>query len=235
MSDSVLLIDDDVELCHLLREFLEPEAFELRTVHDGSSGLAAALSSEVSLVILDIMLPGINGLDVLRQLRASSRIPVLLLSAKGDEVDRIVGLELGADDYLPKPFNPRELLARMRAILRRSSATPELRESKLAVADVKLDPSRREVTRSGNQVDFTSVEFSILSVLLHSAGKIVKRDDLCRQTLGRVLSPFDRSIDVHVSKIRRKLSCNSTLPDVIKTVRGVGYLYVSTTESNSAS
>ncbi len=222
--DRVLVIDDDVELCALVREYLEGESLEVEFAHDGSTGLARAQASEAAIVILDIMLPKLNGLDVLRQLRAVSNIPVLLLTAKGTDVDRIVGLELGADDYLPKPFNPRELVARIRAILRRTAVTPGGNESKLVVGDVELDPARREVTRAGIRIELTAVEFNILAALLQSVGKVVKRDELSRLALGRVLSPFDRSIDVHVSKIRKKLGAGGEC-DRIKTLRSVGYLY----------
>lgn len=184
------------------------------------------------LVVLDVMLPGINGLDVLRNLRRGSNVPVLMLTARGEDVDRIVGLELGADDYLPKPFNPRELLARMRAVMRRApfsggqvdTEQPAL-PGPLVVADVVLDPGTRTVSRAGELVELTTVEFSLLEVLMRSAGRVVSRDDLVRLVLSRAFDPYDRSIDVHVSNIRRKLGQAVGAGQRIKAIRGVGYLY----------
>jgi two-component system, OmpR family, response regulator CpxR len=234
MREGILLIDDDMEMCQLLADYLRPEGFDLTIANNGKSGLSAARNADVELVILDVMLPELNGLDVLRQLRTTSNVPLLLLTAKGSEIDRIVGLELGADDYLSKPFNPRELVARIRAILRRSSGCLNESGAKVAVGDVRLDPNCREVTRGGQAVDFTTVEFDILAKLLQSAGRIVTRENLSKTALGRHPSMFDRSIDVHVSKIRKKLTFENTFPDVIKTIRGVGYLYAiaSDTEEN---
>lgn len=221
--DRVLIIDDDAELCSLLKELLEGDGFEVGTAGDGAVGLERASSGEYNLVILDVMLPGMNGLDVLRQLRMTSSLPVLLLTARGSDIDRIVGLELGADDYLPKPFHPRELVARLRAVLRRTSGAST--EQKLTVGDVVLDSARRTVTRDGCDVPLTTVEFNVLAVLLRSAGTVVTRENLSRQALGRNPSILDRSIDVHVSKIRKKLSTDIQKPDPIRTLRGVGYLY----------
>lgn len=226
--DRILVIDDDVELCTLVAEYLEPEGFEIEAVYDGNRGLERALSGDHLLVVLDVMLPGMNGFDVLRNIRNTSKIPVLLLTARGQDVDRIVGLEIGADDYLPKPFNPRELVARIRAILRRSQAAekggtpiPEV----LQVGDVELDPATRTVLRQGQPVDLTSVEFNLLHVLLREAGRVVTREHLVQEVLSRKFSPFDRSIDMHVSKVRKKLGDTDTGPDHIKTVRGVGYIF----------
>jgi len=177
-------------------------------------------------VVLDVMLPGLNGFDVLRRIRDGSRIPVLLLTARGEDVDRIVGLEIGADDYLPKPFNPRELVARIRAILRRSRAksgemqVPDV----IRVGDVELDPATRSVRRRGKSLELTSVEFGLLQVLLREAGRVVTREALVDEVLGRKFSPFDRSIDMHVSKVRKKLG-DSGSEDYIKTVRGAGYIF----------
>jgi DNA-binding response OmpR family regulator len=226
--DRILIIDDDVELASLMAEYLEPEGFQLEAVYDGNRGLKRALSGEHLLVVLDVMLPGLNGFDVLRRLRATSRIPVLLLTARGEDVDRIVGLEIGADDYLPKPFNPRELVARIRAILRRTqnSATPgEQIPEMVRVGDIELDPATRTVLQNGKQVEFTSVEFNLLHVLLQEAGRVVTRDRLVDAVLGRKFSPFDRSIDMHVSKVRKKLGDSDSATDHIKTVRGVGYIF----------
>jgi two-component system response regulator CpxR len=226
--DRILLVDDDAELTSLVTEYLEPEAFQVEAVGDGIRGLQRALSGEHLLVVLDIMLPGLNGLDVLRRLRASSRIPVLLLTARGEDVDRIVGLEIGADDYLPKPFNPRELVARIRAILRRTqtSGKPgELVPPVIRVGDIELDPATRSVLQNGKPVELTSVEFNLLHVLLREAGRVVPRERLVDAVLGRKFSPFDRSIDMHVSKVRKKLGDSDSTTDHIKTIRGVGYIF----------
>jgi two-component system response regulator CpxR len=225
--DHVLVVDDDVELCALVQEYLTAEGFSLQAVHDGEQGLHQALTNEYALVVLDVMLPGINGFEVLRRIRSVSKIPVLLLTARGEDVDRIVGLEIGADDYLPKPFNPRELVARIRAILRRtqpgsaSDSVPEV----LSVGDVELDPATRSVQRAGQSVDLTSVEFNLLEVLLREAGRVVTRERLVNAVLSRKFMPFDRSIDMHVSKVRRKLGDSEEEGDHIKTIRGVGYMF----------
>jgi DNA-binding response OmpR family regulator len=223
--DRILVIDDDVELCSLVSEYLRPEGFHVEAVHDGKTGLARALSGDHLLIVLDVMLPGLNGFDVLRKIRDSSRTPVLLLTARGEDVDRIVGLEIGADDYLPKPFNPREMVARIRAILRRSrkGADQEVPEV-IRVGDIELDPATRTVLHCGKPVDLTSVEFELLQVLLREAGRVVTREALVDEVLGRKFSPFDRSIDMHVSKVRKKLGDTDT-GDHIKTVRGAGYIF----------
>jgi len=230
--DRVLVVDDDVELCELVKEFLEPEGLQVEAVHNGNRGLERALTGEHALVVLDVMLPGMNGLDVLRKLRASSTVPVLLLTARGQDVDRIVGLELGADDYLPKPFNPRELVARIRAILRRTRSEAGERQApqtSVHVGDVELNPATRTVLRSGEAVDLTAVEFSLLDVLLREAGRVVTRDELAKIALGRLFSPYDRSIDMHISKLRKKLGEDGKGGERIKTVRGVGYIYAAPT------
>ncbi|MGE5204344.1 MAG: response regulator [Chlamydiota bacterium] len=227
--DRVLVVDDDVELCDLVKEFLQPEGLQVEAVHNGNRGLERALSGEHALVVLDVMLPGMNGLDVLRKLRATSTVPVLLLTARGQDVDRIVGLELGADDYLPKPFNPRELVARIRAILRRTrGGEPGERQApqtSVRVGDVELNPATRTVLRGGEAVDLTAVEFNLLDVLLREAGRVVTRDELAKIALGRMFSPYDRSIDMHISKLRKKLGEDGKGGERIKTVRGVGYIY----------
>ena len=225
--DRVLIIDDDVELCELVEEYLKPEGFEVEAVHEGEKGLERALSGDHVLVVLDLMLPGMNGLDVLRKLRGESSIPVLILTARGDDVDRIVGLEIGADDYLPKPFNPRELLARIRAILRRVQApsSGQGTDEKIAVGDVELDPAARTVQRAGEGVELTSVEFALLEALMRAAGQVVTREQLAQGVLGRRFMPFDRSIDMHVSKLRRKLGDPPGGGERIKTIRGVGYIF----------
>jgi DNA-binding response OmpR family regulator len=226
--DQILIIDDDVALCELVTEYLEPHAFEIKTVHRGDHGAELALSEKFSLVVLDVMLPGLNGFEVLRRIRTESRVPVLMLTARGDDVDRIVGLEIGADDYLPKPFNPRELLARIRAILRRSqtdSARENNQPETLAAGDVELDLGTRVVRRAGQVVELTAVEFDLLEKLLRAAGRIITREELSKEVLGRSTSPFDRSIDMHISNLRKKLGHHLADVERIKTVRGVGYIY----------
>jgi two-component system response regulator CpxR len=224
----VLIIDDDVELCELVAEYLEDEGFGVDAVHSGPEGVERCAAMPPDLVILDVMLPGLGGFDVLGRLRERSRLPVIMLTARGDEVDRIVGLEMGADDYLPKPFNPRELAARIRAILRRTTAAgiEEGEAAVLAVADLSVDLGARTVRRGGVGIELTGAEFAILEALLRAAGTVVGRDELSRQALGRRSSAFDRSLDVHLSNLRRKLGPLPGGGERIKTVRGVGYLYV---------
>ena len=226
--DRILIVDDDIELCGLVSEYLAPEGFRVEAVHDGETGLQRSLTGNYLLVVLDVMLPGMSGFDVLRRIRATSRIPILLLTARGEDVDRIVGLEIGADDYLPNPFNPRELVARIRAVLRRAGTDrrvgvappPEV----LRIGDIELDPATRTVKHAGEPVDLTSVEFNLLEVLLREAGRVVTREELVSAVLSRKFSPFDRSIDMHVSKVRKKLGDNDEV-EHIKTVRGVGYIF----------
>lgn len=226
----ILVIDDDSELCELLSDYLQPEGFAVETAGNGLLGIERALSGDHSLVVLDVMLPGLSGFEVLNRIRAVSGIPVLMLTARGNEVDRIVGLEMGADDYLPKPFNPRELVARMRAIRRRTEESGQkgerrLKDSILAVGDLVLEPGTREVRQSGRQVTMTAAEFSLLRELMQQAGQVVSREQLAENVLGRKLMVFDRSIDVHVSSLRKKLGPELDGVERIKTVRGVGYLY----------
>ncbi len=229
--DRILVIDDDVELCSLLAEYLKPEGFRIETAHQGEKGVDMAQTGNFSLIILDVMLPGkINGFDVLRFLRSTTDIPILMLSARGEDVDRIVGLEMGADDYIPKPFNPRELLARIRTILRRSAATVtgiagSPMTARYRVGCVELDPGARQAYCLEHPIDLTGVEFSLLELLLKNAGRIMSREQLSQDVLGRELSPYDRSIDVHVSKLRKKLGALSTEAGPIKSVRGSGYIY----------
>jgi two-component system response regulator CpxR len=220
----ILVIDDDAELASLLGEFLRREGFEVAFAHDGEKGLAAALTPPPrDLIVLDVMLPGMDGFSVLRKLREKSRVPVLMLTARGEDVDRIIGLELGADDYLPKPFNPRELAARIRAILRRAAAKPATGAAPVTVNGVTLDPSTREVVRDGHAVEFTTIEFEILQALMRAAGRVLSRDDLMEQLYQRKSTPFDRAIDVHIAHLRKKLETDR---EIIKTVRGVGYQFL---------
>lgn len=220
----ILIVDDDVALCEMLTERLEQDEFVTECVHDGARGLDRARSGEHALVVLDLMLPGMNGIQVLRQLRQKSDLPVLILTAKGEDVERILGLEIGADDYLAKPFNPRELVARIRAILRRSLRTggPSTDEERPVVAgDVEMRVASREVYLDGRPLPLTSVEYALLETLVKESGHIVSRERLTEIVLGRELRPFDRVIDVHVSNLRRKLG-----NERIKTVRSSGYLFV---------
>jgi DNA-binding response OmpR family regulator len=223
----VLLIDDDIELTKLLEEYLQGEQFDLNSAHDGPSGLEKALNNSYSVIVLDVMLPGMSGLDVLKQLRQKSSVPVLMLTARGSELDRILGLELGADDYLPKPFNPRELVARLRAILRRTSnTTPATSAQPVHIADLEVHPESRSVTCGGKPVTLTGAEFDLLYTFLRSPGKIISREDLTQAALGRPMSPMDRSIDVHVSNLRRKLGAYDGNHERIKAIRGSGYVYL---------
>ena len=227
--DRILVIDDDSELCELLTDYLSGEGFIVETANDGRQGVDQALIGDYVLVILDVMLPELNGFDVLRKIRQQSKVPVIMLTARGDDIDRIVGLELGADDYLPKPFNPRELVARVRAIQRRMvtdvqrPAAEKLTE--LIVGDVVLNPTNRMVRCAGKNIELTSVEFNLLEVLLTRAGEVISREALVEKVLGRRLSAYDRSIDVHVSALRKKLGHYEGDTERIRTVRSVGYLY----------
>ncbi len=226
----ILVIDDDIELCGLLKDYLVPEGFDVETVNDSEKGIERALSGEHNFVVLDVMLPGVNGFEVLRSVRKSSNIPVLMLTARGEDVDRIVGLEMGADDYLPKPFNPRELVARIKAIQRRGETKNTAQKQAepdevITVGDVDLDGGTRMVRKRGETVDLTAVEFDLLEMLLRSAGHVLQRKDLVIKVLGRGLDPFDRSIDVHISSLRKKLGHKIHGMERIKTIRGIGYLY----------
>lgn len=225
--DKILIIDDDEELCELVSEYLSVEGFDIDSVNDGETGLSRALSGDYDMAILDVMLPKMNGFDVLRNLRAESKLPVIMLTARGDDMERIVGLEIGADDYLPKPFNPRELAARLRAILRRSAVAEEGAEGheKLDVDGINLSPSARVATCDGVELNLTSVEFGLLHELLKEAGKVVKKEDLSERVLERKLSPYDRSLDMHISNLRKKLGARADGSDRIKTIRSVGYIF----------
>lgn len=226
----ILLVDDDEELCELVADYLSVEGFKVECAHDGASGAERMLAGGYDLAILDVMLPKMNGFDVLRKVRESSAIPVLMLTARGDDMERIVGLEIGADDYLPKPFNPRELVARLRAILRRTSK-PEGEEKtadkgeRLQVDDVEANTAARLVKRGDEDIELTAIEFDLLIQFLKNAGQVISREDLSRDVLGRKLSPFDRSLDMHVSNLRKKLGSRADGHERIKTVRSVGYIY----------
>lgn len=222
----VLIIDDDEELCELVSEYLGVEGFETAVVNDGASGLEAARSGKYDLAILDVMLPKMNGFEVLKNLRTDSSLPVLMLTARGDDMERIVGLETGADDYLPKPFNPRELVARLRAIMRRVAGDGgDAASDKIVVDDIELSEASRSAKLNGEEVVLTSVEFDLLKHLLLEAGKIIKKEDLSIRVLDRELSPYDRSLDMHISNLRKKLGHRDDGSERIKTVRSVGYIY----------
>src|SRR5579863_2371262 len=225
----LLIVDDDAKLCSLLKEFLERESYTVQCIHEGHAALEAAQQGGHELIVLDVMQPGIDGFEILKRLRVSSRVPVIMLTARGEDVDRIVGLELGADDYLPKPFNPRELAARVKAILRR--AEPKVNRGRVEVNGVLLDPATREVVCEGKPVEVTTLEFDILEQLMRNAGNVVSRDGLMESLYNRKATPFDRSIDMHVSHLRRKLE--GARP-VIKTIRGVGYQFCQSPEDGVA-
>jgi DNA-binding response OmpR family regulator len=232
LMELVLLIDDDKILCELLDEYLTREGFLVEMAHDGEKGTEMALAGTHGVIVLDVMLPGkYDGFDVLKQIRIQTNTPILMLTARGDDVDRIIGLEMGADDYLSKPFNPRELVARLRAILRRSKLGNEkismgVTSSRYRVGDVEMDVGMRSVISAGEPVDLTAVEFSLLEMLLFKAGHMVTREELTKTVLGRSLMPYDRSIDVHISKLRKKLGQEHRGAELIKSVRGSGYIYV---------
>jgi two-component system response regulator CpxR len=226
MDQRVLLIDDDAELCALVTRFMAGEGFAVDAATNGRQGVMRALSGDYKLILLDVMMPDMNGFDVLRRIRAESRIPVLMLTARGDTLDRVLGLEMGADDYLPKPFDPPELAARVRAILRRASVQPA-GHAPVVVADVELDADTRTVRKKGTLIDLTTVEFDLLAALVRAAGSTVSREDLARDVLGREFSPFDRSIDTHVCNLRKKIGLLEDGTERIKGVRGAGYLYAS--------
>ena len=219
---NILLVDDDAELGSLMTEFLKREGFTVECELEGQKGLERAASGAVDLVVLDVMLPGMDGFEILRRLRQRSKVPVIMLTARGEDVDRIIGLELGADDYLPKPFNPRELAARIRAILRRYEPRPAVSGGRLEVNGITLDTGTREVVAHGKAVELTTFEFDILEMLMRSAGRVLSRDALMENFYSRKATPFDRSIDMHISHLRKKLENGETL---IKTIRGVGYQF----------
>ena len=222
-SIPILLVDDDVELCSSLKRLLGMDGFHVTAVYEGDSGIQHALKEKYDLVILDVMLPGSDGRKVLRRIRLSSEVPVIMLTARGDEADRIAGLERGADDYLPKPFNPRELVARMRAVLRRKSgsALPET----LRIGDLQIECANRRVLRNGTGVALTGAEFDILHLLVRSAGKVLSREEIAEAALGRAIGFFDRSIDNHISNLRKKLGSHVGEVERIRNVRGAGYVY----------
>jgi len=223
----ILMIDDDMKLCRLVREYLAPFGFLVTAKHTGPDGVSEVQAADYDAVILDVMLPGMDGFEVLRQIRSVSDVPVLMLTALGDEADRIVGLEIGADDYLPKTFSTRELLARLRAATRRSRMPGKVDDGgEIVVGDLTVNPSMRRVTRDGEGVDLTALEFDILHYLARSAGRVLNRDQILDEVAGREYDVFDRSIDVHISSLRKKLGDDVKNPRYIRTLRSVGYMFL---------
>ena len=228
MSESrLLIIDDDMRLGEMLAEYLEPEGLHITTATTGTQGLRAAQRENYDLIILDVMLPGLSGFEVLKQLReGGAKTPVLMLTARGDDVDRIVGLDLGADDYLPKPFNPRELLARIKAILRRTAEPDDDEPTEITVGRLRANLKRREAWLDDQLLKLTNAEFVILVTLMRAPGEVVSRESLTRTALGRQLLPDDRSLDTHISNLRRKVGSDATNDPLIRSVRGSGYVLV---------
>lgn len=231
--NKILLVDDDRELTSLLKELLEMEGFHITVASDGEQALNL-LDSSIDLLLLDIMMPRKNGIDTLKELRQQHKTPVIMLTARGSELDRVLGLELGADDYLPKPFNDRELIARIRAILRRSNWSEQQQHndsnvSTLAVDGLRLNPGRQEASFDGTILELTGTEFTLLYLLAQHLGQVVSREHLSQEVLGKRLTPFDRAIDMHISNLRRKLPARLDGHAWFKTLRGRGYLMVSTT------
>jgi len=222
----LLLVDDDQDLCQLLQEYLSTEGFDISTAHDGQRALDITAQETFDVIILDVMIPIHNGFEVLRRLREYCETPVLMLTAKGETVDRIVGLEMGADDYLPKPCNPRELVARLRAILRRQKSEPEKAKDSdhLITDDLHISLRNRSVKLMDQTVNLTGAEFTVLEILTRAAGTVISKESLTEQALGRKLTPYDRSIDVHVSNIRKKLTALGAGKDLIINIRGAGYM-----------
>lgn len=225
---TILLVDDDAALCSLMVDFLGGNGFLVKTAYDGRSGLRSALAGDVDLVILDVMLPVLDGFSVLRQVRKRAAVPIIMLTARTEQADRIAGLDAGADDYLPKPFGPEELLSRIRAVLRRTSTFVD-KTCLLEVGAVRIDAQRRSAWRKEQLLDLTAVEFDILEFLVRAAGRVVARDELSAMLYQREATPYERSLDVHISHLRKKLGdCGQ---DGIRTVRGAGYVFSYGSES----
>lgn len=223
---NVLLVDDDRELCAMQADYLTADGFEVSCAYDGEAGVAAALGSEFSIVVLDVMMPRLNGIDALRRIRQESSVPVIMLTARGDDIDRVLGLEFGADDYVPKPCTPRELVARIRAILRRTQGTAlphRGSSSDVEIGLLKLSPQQRQASWGNAALDLTSTEFSVLELLALRSGESVSKQDISQHALGRTLTRYDRSIDVHISNLRQKLGLLGDGRSPVQTVRGIGY------------
>ncbi len=231
MTNKVLIIDDDTKLRDLLREYLEDNGFQVFSLENGDEALRTISNESPDIVILDVMMPGIGGLDLLKEINRNFSLPVIMLTAKGEETDRIIGLELGADDYIPKPFNPRELLARMRAVMRRVPAEGEEPSEKDNARFIKaggliLDRAKQTVSMGDNEMDLSSTEYKILEVLMKNPNSVMSRDEIMSTARGRDFMAFDRSIDVHISKLRAKLETDPRYPKLIRTVWGSGYMFV---------
>ncbi len=223
----ILLVDDDQELCELLARYLQREGISADQVHTGPEGLEQARAAQYDAVVLDIMLPGMTGLEVLTELRKKSQIPVIMLTAKGDEMDRIVGLEIGADDYLPKPCNPRELIARLRAVLRRTQIdSVQTHDEVVRIDELVIDHGQHHVLKNNEPLELTVTEYNILNTLVSHLGKVVEKNQLAEEAMSRSLTLFDRSLDMHLSNLRKKLGAHDDGQARIKTIRGVGYMYV---------
>lgn len=226
MGEKILMIDDDVELVEMVRDYLTREGFEVAVVHDGETGVREALSGCYAIAVVDVMMPGINGIEVLRRVRRESTLPILMLTARGDDTDRIVGLELGADDYVPKPCTARELTARIRAILKRTGNTGIAESRAIRVGTLVVWPEKRKIEQAGQPVELTSTEFGLLEVLVRNAGQVVSKEELSEQALGRPLMRFDRSIDMHMCNIRQKLGEAADGRSHIQTVIRKGYMLI---------
>ncbi|KAB0481683.1 DNA-binding response regulator [Vibrio sp. HI00D65] len=224
---NILLIDDDTELTSLLKDILSFEGFTVSEANDGYAGLEA-INDEIDLILLDVMMPRLNGMETLKKLREHWETPVLMLTAKGEEIDRVIGLELGADDYLPKPFSDRELLARIRAILRRTqtTSTPKAASDRIQYQDIEVFPGKQEAYCNGEIIDLTTTEFALLSHLIQNPGQVITKEALSLDVLGKRLAAFDRAIDMHISNLRKKIPERSDSKSRIKTLRGRGYLLV---------
>ncbi|MCE2572333.1 response regulator [Motilimonas eburnea] len=233
----LLLIDDDRELAALLKEFLSLEGFDTELAHDGEAGLAKAQQGKYDLILLDVMMPKLNGFDTLKQLRQTSQQPVLMLTAKGDEIDRVLGLEMGADDYLAKPFSDRELVARIKAILRRTATHPQSNQATTTAAgvlkhlDIELNPGKQTVQCQRQHIELTGTEFLLLQEFIEHPGQVLSKSELSERVLGKKLMPFDRSIDMHLSNLRRKLPEREDGQDRVKTLRGRGYIWLEGSEN----
>lgn len=233
-GSKILIVDDDKRLCRLMADYLEPMGYCVEAAHDGAQGLEMILAGDYQAVILDVMMPQMDGLEVLKQLRRGSDVPVLMLTARGDETDRIVGLEMGADDYLPKTFSSRELLARLRAVTRRHARTVARDENnRLVFGNLEIDEDSRTACLDSTKLELTPIEFDLLASLAKSAGRVLSRDQLLDAVAGRNFEAFDRSVDVHISSLRRKLGEGPRKPRFIQTVRSAGYLFKKPEEKNS--
>lgn len=233
-ATQILMIDDDVKLCRLVKDYLRPFGFDVTSVNTGPEGVSIATQGDFDAVLLDVMLPGIDGFEVLRQIRAVSHVPILMLTSLGDEADRIVGLEIGADDYLPKTFSTRELLARLRAVTRRSQMNLSAPSSndEIRCADLELNVASRSVRQGGRRLDLTALEFDLLHCLVRCAGRVLNRDQILDEIASREYDVFDRSIDVHISSLRKKLGDDFKNPRYIRTLRSIGYMFVGGDENN---